>query len=106
QSRGEVLRNGPTRPFYKSGPADEPMPAMRAGIMPARGPALSVVAKLHVVQRRVQAAGRQELLVRPLLDDLARIEDDDAVGVLYRGQAMRDHQGGAAAHQAFERRLH
>src|SRR5690606_18682843 len=37
QSRGEVLGNGPTRPFYKSRRADRPMPAMRAGTMPATG---------------------------------------------------------------------
>ena len=40
------------------------------------------------------------------LDDAALIEHADQVGLLHRRQPVRDHQHGAALHQAFERQLH
>jgi len=48
---------------------------------------------------------RKQLRVRTAFHDHARIEDDDAVGLLHCGQAVRDDEGGAIAHQLRQRRL-
>src|SRR4051812_15597898 len=53
-----------------------------------------------LVQAPVVAAGRQQLLVRALLDDPAVLEHDDLAGALDRGQPVRDHDRGAAGQQA------
>src|SRR5215831_20631170 len=53
----------------------------------------------------VQAAARDQLGVAADLDDLARLEDDDAVGALHRREAMRDDDRRAAAHRRLERSL-
>ena len=42
---------------------------------------------------------RHQLVVRPLLDDAAVLEDDDQVGVADRREPVRDHEGRAAREQ-------
>src|SRR5580700_758678 len=63
------------------------------------------VGELQPVQLRVQAAEREQLLMGAAFDDPARIQHDDAVGLLYGGKPVRDDEGGAVAHQLRERRL-
>ena len=41
--------------------------------------------------------------MRAFLDDTAFVHHQDAVAGKHRGQAMRDHDGGALAHQGGER---
>ena len=41
-----------------------------------------------------------------LVDDPALIHHQDAVAGQHRGEAMRDHERGAVAHQFFQRGLH
>src|SRR5438045_9406197 len=43
-----------------------------------------ILGELQVVQLAVDAAPRQQLLVRPRLDDLPFVEDDDLVGAADR----------------------
>ena len=57
------------------------------------------------VERRVEAAGAEQLVVGALLDDAPVLEDDDHVGVADRRQAVGDHEGGAAVEQPPERPL-
>ena len=59
-----------------------------------------------VVQPPVNAIMRQQLGMRPLLDDSPVIEDHDPVGPLDRGKAVRDQDRGAADHQPSQRFLH
>ena len=47
-----------------------------------------------------------QLGVRAGLDDLAGLEDDDAVGALHGRQAVGDDERRAVAHRRLERRLH
>ena len=39
-------------------------------------------------------------------DLVAVIHDDDPIGLQYRGQPMRDDEGGASLHEPLERLLH
>src|SRR5439155_21173959 len=55
---------------------------------------------------RVDAAARDQLGMRAMLDDAAALEDHDANGVLDRRQAMCDHERRAALHQRVDRSLH
>jgi hypothetical protein len=57
------------------------------------------------VQPRVVAVQGQQLGVRAALDDAALVHHQDDVGALDGGQAVGDHQRGAAAHDAVERGL-
>ena len=57
------------------------------------------------MQRRVMPAARDQLAMRALLDDAARVEHDDAVGVFDRRQPVRDDQRRAVAHEALQRIL-
>src|SRR4051812_35686589 len=57
------------------------------------------------MQAVVQALAREELAMRALLDDAAVLEHDDAVGAAHGGEAMRNHEAGAAVQRAPERRL-
>ena len=66
---------------------------------------LSLFLELRVVQRRVCAALCKELRVRALLYDVAVVEDEDEVGVLDGGQAVRYHEGGAPFGQIVHRLL-
>ena len=56
--------------------------------------------ELDPVQPRIDAAAREQLGVRALLDDAAVVEHDDAVGVLDRRQPVRDDDRRAAAASA------
>ena len=51
------------------------------------------------------AALGDELVEGAGLDDAALVEHQDAVGVADRGEAVGDHEGGAALHDLVERRL-
>src|SRR6266581_4769798 len=62
--------------------------------------------ELHPIELCVDALLRQQLGVPADLDDAAALEHHDAVGALDCREPVRDHDGGAAAHQGFERRLH
>ena len=54
---------------------------------------------MQLVKLVVDAALRQQLLVRAHLADLAFVHDDDLVGALNRGEAVRDDERGAAFDQ-------
>ena len=57
------------------------------------------------VQRRVETALAQQLVVRPLLDDLPVLEDDDQVGVANRREPVSNHERRSAREQRPERPL-
>ncbi len=57
-------------------------------------------------QPRVEAVGGDELCVRALLDDLARLHHQDAVAGEHGRQPVRDDEGGAVLHQPLERGLY
>ncbi len=59
--------------------------------------------KLQLGEPRVEAAGGGKCLVRAFFDDAALIEDQDAVAGQDSRQPMRDHDGGALAHQLGKR---
>jgi hypothetical protein len=61
---------------------------------------------LQLGETGIEAALTQQLGVRAFLDDAALVHDQDAAGLLDRGQAMGDDEGRAPAHDALERRLH
>src|SRR5690348_9794803 len=44
------------------------------------------------VERRVEAAAREQLVMRPALDDLAVLEHDDHVGVADRRESVGDDE--------------
>lgn len=56
-------------------------------------------------QLPVLAVLSEQLFVRAALDDAAVFEDHDGVGVADGGQAVRDHKGGASAHDAIHAAL-
>src|SRR5580693_2739589 len=58
---------------------------------------------LQLVEAVVNAADEKQFLVRTLFAQAAFVEDQNAVGVLDRAQAMRNHHGGAAGKQTVER---
>src|SRR5687768_12862638 len=58
---------------------------------PKRGwPRSGVARGLHLVEARVRLLRFEEILVRPVLGDLAVLEDEDAIGHPYRRKAVRD----------------
>src|SRR5205814_4802514 len=59
----------------------------------------ALVDELPRVEAVVEAAAREELRVRALLDDAAPVEDQDPVRALDRRQPVRDHDRRAATHQ-------
>ena len=61
--------------------------------------------ELEVVELPVLGAEREQLLVRPLLDDLPPHHDDDAVGAPDGRESVRDDQGRAVHHEPFDRLL-
>ena len=63
------------------------------------------VAELAAVEVGVEAALRDEGVVRAALDDLALVHDEDQVGVADGRQAMRDDEGRAAGEQLLQRCL-
>ena len=64
------------------------------------------VVELERGEARVQSASGDERVVRALVDDAALVDDEDAVGVADRREAMRDHEGRAALHEPREGVLH
>src|SRR3954468_4877736 len=62
--------------------------------------------ELQAVKLGVNAVAREELGVAARFDDTPALEHRDAVRALDRGQAVRDDDGAAPAHQRLERRLH
>src|ERR1700716_1625063 len=56
--------------------------------------------ELPAVHLRVKAAALEQLPMRSALDDASLIEDQDLVGVLHRGEAVRDDDARALAHHA------
>src|SRR5229473_2816047 len=57
------------------------------------------------IERRVEAAFRQQLVVRALLDDPAVLQHDDQVGIPNRRQAVGDDEGRPAGEQELQRAL-
>src|SRR5438874_1955755 len=45
---------------------------------------------LHPTEIRVQAVRRHQFFVRPALDNMTALQDEDLVGIAYGGQPMRD----------------
>src|SRR5581483_702289 len=60
---------------------------------------------LQLVETVVDAALREEIVVRPHLHDAALVEHDDAIDVLDRRQTVGDDDRGPADHQLRERVL-
>ncbi|KAG0931939.1 hypothetical protein G6F31_016659 [Rhizopus arrhizus] len=63
------------------------------------------LARLRLVEAIVGALAGHQFFVRPLLDDLAAVQHDQAVSLAQRAQAVGDGNGGAAAHQIVQRLL-
>jgi len=57
---------------------------------------------LELIEAVIDAALREEFLMRALLTETAFVEDEDAVSVLNGAEAMCDDQGGASTEQAVE----
>ena len=58
---------------------------------------------LELIEPVINAAQRQQFLMRALLAQLALMEDEDSIGVLDRAQAMGDDDGGAPFDQTIKR---
>src|ERR1700747_939489 len=56
--------------------------------------------QLLLIQIRVITATSEEFVMRAALDDAAVAQDNDLVGVLHGGGAVRNQNGGAAVHDA------
>src|SRR5438128_12614214 len=69
------------------------------------GASVRRVPELALVELGVAAASGQERGVVAALDDLARLDHQDQVGVADRAQAMRDDDAGASAQEPAERCL-
>src|SRR5215510_14685666 len=65
-----------------------------------------LVAQLQAVERGVASALAQQLVVAAGFRDRPVLDDEDAVGVDYRMQAMRDHDGRPPATEMLDRALH
>src|SRR5438128_3929363 len=63
---------------------------------PPRESAGAGVAQPALEEPRVDASGRDQLPMRPALDDPATVEHEDRVSPLRRGEAVRDRERGAA----------
>src|SRR5688572_4129857 len=74
----------------------------RQDLFPLR---LSLIPELQLIEPRVGAARRQELVMRPALDDPPAIEHENLRRVLNGREAMRDDEYGAALEQAIDRLL-
>ena len=61
--------------------------------------------KLQAMQLRIGAAAREQLGVRALLHQPARIEHYNQIGLFNGRQAMRNDERGSALHQFTERIL-
>src|ERR1041385_5271256 len=65
-----------------------------------------LVLVLKLIQRPINAAQREQFLVRSALAQLALVHDENPVGALDGGEAMRNDQGSAAFHQPRQRLAH
>ncbi len=79
---------------------------MRSARDRGRDGSVGILLKLQAVERGVAAAAAQQLLVAAGLDDLARLDHQDAVRVHDGGEPVRDHDGGAALAELGDRLLH
>src|SRR5262249_7636686 len=75
--------------------------ALRTSVKPESNSA----PELQVVEAAVQPVGRQQVAVRAALHDAAFRPHDDEIGVLHRGETVRDHEHRAVRHQALDRFL-
>src|SRR5438046_5468868 len=62
--------------------------------------------ELQVIQTAIQAVGRQQIAMRAALHDPAFREHHDEIGVLHRGEPVRDDEHRAVLHEAVDRLLH
>ncbi len=62
--------------------------------------------ELELPQRRVEAAAREQLVMRAALAKAPAMQDEDLVRVAHGRESMRDDQHGAAAAQPAESLLH
>src|SRR6185312_7976249 len=97
-ARLRLLREGtPSRKLAKPSAAEtraaQPRPSQRTGASRACPSALShfMESRLHHVQGGVAALAADQLVVRAVLDDLALLDGDDAIGAPHGRQAVRDH---------------
>src|SRR5690606_37752948 len=103
--RRRRLRGG-NRTYPASTPSPDPFPLEGKGRC-ARPPSRRclrrfAIQRLLLRQTGVEAALADQLGVGALFDHAARFEHIDAVGVADRGQAVGDHEGGPALHEALE----
>jgi hypothetical protein len=66
----------------------------------------TAIAKLQVIQMRIETIARHQFIVRTLFDNRAMIQNDDAMGDLDRTQAVGDDDGRAPLHQPIQRLLY
>ena len=66
----------------------------------------AVLGKIAGVQAVVAALLGNQFIVGAALDDAALLQNHNAVRVAHRGQAVGNHEGGAAVHQAVHAVLH
>src|SRR5438132_265908 len=62
--------------------------------------------ELHVMEPPIDAAGREQGVVRPALHDAPLREHDDQIRVPHGREPVRDDEHGAVRHQAIDRLLH
>src|SRR5437870_13156633 len=85
----DCLRSAATKlPLWERRKSADFVGALRRPSSQRSGRAL-VIEELQVVQLAVDAAPREQLLVRPDLHDRAAVEDDDLVRAADRGEAVR-----------------
>jgi hypothetical protein len=61
--------------------------------------------RLHPIQAGVKAVSGQQFGVMADFNDVAPVEDNDAIGVFNGGQAMGDDEGGATLTEDIQRLL-
>src|SRR5437879_2326270 len=81
-------------------------PITSGGSAGRRGGSARDAFHLERVEAAIEAVLRDQLVVTADLGDAPLVNDDDAVGVAHGGQAMRDDEHGAAAHEVGQRLLH
>src|SRR2546428_14123585 len=71
----------------------------------ARGRLDSSLDELQSRELRVNASEFHQLIVSALLNNAAAVQDDDAIGLTDRGQAVGNDEGGTPFHQPVQRLL-
>ena len=64
------------------------------------------MSEAHCIQAGIESLVFQQLLVRPLLNNLPRLNDHNIVGIFDRRKTVRDHERGTTRQQAFQTLLH